>query len=274
MPAERVVDIVPGMRRRWLAEVWEYRDLMLFLAWRDLLLRYRQTVVGVAWSVLRPLLVSGILVLVFSRIARLPGDGAPYTVMVLAALVPWQLFSASLSEAGASLVANPSLVSKVAIPRAVVPLAAVLVAAADAAVVAVLLALVMAVTGCAVAARAVIAPLFIGIAAAAAIGAGLWAAALHVRYRDVRHAMPVLTQVLFYASPIGYSVGIVPESWRVAFFLNPLAGAIGGLRWSLFAGASEPWWPGIGLSAASAAVLLVSGAAYFRATERHQADVI
>jgi lipopolysaccharide transport system permease protein len=272
--AERAFEIVPGVRRRWLAELWSARDLVGFLAWRDLVLRYRQTAVGSAWAVLRPTLTAAVLTVVFARVAGLHAGGAPYLAIVLAALIPWQLVSGALSEGGASLVAYPALVTKVYLPRMAIPLAAIAVVLVDCAVTLLLLALAMVWYREAPPLRVLLAPALLTPALAAAIGAALWASALNARYRDLRHAVPFLVQIGLYASPVGYVAAAVPHGWRWMIAVNPVAGSIDGLRWSLFAGSPAPLWSEYAISSGVAFGLLLSGIAYFRSAERSFADVI
>lgn len=260
--------------RHYWKDLWRYRELLFFLAWRDLLVRYKQTAIGVAWAVLRPLLTMLIFTVVFGTLAKLPSEGgAPYALMVLAAIVPWQFASNAFSEAAASLIANASMVSKVYFPRLIVPASAVIVSLADLLVSLVLLAIFMAFYGVAPSWRILaLAPLIV-LAFLAALGAGLWIAALNVKYRDFRYVVPFIVQLGFFVSPIGYSSAIVPEQWRLLYSLNPMVGVIDGFRWAVLGG-DALYPPGLIVSACVVLMLLASGVAYFRATERTFADLI
>lgn len=272
-PLIDAIVIEPG-RSAPLSELWRARGVVAQLAARDLILRYRQTAMGVAWSLLRPALTATILTVVFSRVAQLPSDGSPYAALVLAALIPWTLVASALIEGSASVVSYPTLVTKVYIPRLAMPLAALAVAAVDAAVVVVLLAAVLAWHGIVPPARVVALPLLALPAVAAAIGAALWGAALTVRWRDVRHVVPFVVQMGLYASPVGFATMAVVEPWRGWLALNPVAAAIDGVRWCALPGASAPDWNAYALSSALALALMASGIAWFRRAERGFADAI
>lgn len=255
-------------------DLWRYRELFYFLAWRDLLVRYKQTVMGVAWSMLRPFLTMVVFTLVFSKLAKLPSENAPYPILVFAALLPWQFFSNTFSEAGNSLIANSSLISKVYFPRLVIPASTVIVSFVDFLISSVILVILMAWYGFWPDWRIVTLPVFILIATAAAAGAGLWIAALNVRYRDFRYIVPFVVQLGLYISPIGFSSTIVPEEWRLLYSLNPMVGVIDGFRWAIL-GSGEPlFWPGFLLSLSLVALVFVTGLYYFRKVERSFADVI
>jgi homopolymeric O-antigen transport system permease protein len=260
--------------RHYWRDLWRYRELFYFLAWRDVLVRYKQTAVGVLWAVLRPLLTMLVFTLVFGKLAKLPAGNAPYAILVLAALLPWQFFANALTEAGNSLVSNASMISKVYFPRLVVPTSAVIVSFVDFAISFVILAGVMAWYGYLPDWRLVALPLFVLLGFAAAMGAGLWIAALNVRYRDFRYVIPFMVQIGLYISPVGFSSAIVPAQWRLAYSLNPLVGVIDGFRWSLMRGEAPLYWPGLLLSALVAAIVLLTGIVYFRKMEKSFADVI
>lgn len=255
-------------------DLWRFRELFVFLAWRDLLVRYKQTSIGVAWAVIRPLLTMLILTVVFGKLAGLPSDaGTPYAVMVLVAIVPWQFASSAFSEAAASLVTNASMISKVYFPRMIIPASAVIVSLADLVVSLFLLAIFMAFYGVTPSWNIVALPFLIALAFLAALGAGLWIAALTVRYRDFRYVVPFMVQLGLYVSPIGFSSSIVPPQWRLLYSLNPMVGVIDGFRWAVL-GTGPLYLPGLILSVCVVAFLLLSGVAYFRATEKTFADVI
>jgi lipopolysaccharide transport system permease protein len=260
--------------RHYWADLWRYRELFGFLVWRDFLVRYKQTAIGVAWALLRPLVAIVVFTIVFGRLAGLPSDGAPYAIMVCAGLLPWQFFASGFSEAGGSLVGNASIISKVYFPRLVIPASAVIVSLVDFAVSLAILAGLMIWYGYAPGWRIATLPLFLAIAFLAALGAGLWVGALNVRYRDFRFVIPFIVQFGLYISPVGFSSSIIPENWRFVYSLNPMVGVIDGFRWAILGGQDALYWPGFLLSLAVVLLLVVSGVWYFRRTERSFADVI
>lgn len=258
-----------------LGEVWARRELLLFLAWRDVKVRYRQTVLGIAWAVLQPLLMTAVFTLLLGRYAGLARevDGVPYASFVLCALLPWQLFTHSLSQAANSLVNEQRLIAKIYFPRLIIPMAPMFSACLDFAVGAVLLLGVLAAQGVAPSARAALLPLFFLLALLAALGVGVWLAALNARYRDVRYTLPFLTQLWMFATPIIYPITIVPESVRGWLALNPLAGIVEGFRWCILGQSGLSPQHAL-LSAAGIIPLLVGGLYFFRRTENVLADVV
>ncbi|MBX9963545.1 MAG: ABC transporter permease [Burkholderiales bacterium] len=260
--------------RHYWRDLWGYRELFFFLAWRDILVRYKQAVIGVAWSVIRPLLTMAIFTFVFGKLAKLPADGVPYPILVFAALLPWQFMSTAVGEGSNSLIQNANIISKVYFPRVIVPMSAVMVSLVDFLISLVLL------SGLVVWYRwwpdwSILAlPLILLLAMAVSVGFILWLAALNVRYRDFRYVVPFMIQVGLFISPVGFSSAIVPEEWRLLYSLNPVVGVIDGFRWALLGGAGDIYWPSVVLSALISAVILVSGLRYFRHTERTFADVI
>jgi lipopolysaccharide transport system permease protein len=256
-----------------LRELAEYRELAAFLVWRDIKVRYKQTALGIAWAVLQPLLTMIIFTIVFGRIARLPSDGVPYPLFTLAGLLPWQMFASALTGSAASVVGSAGLLTKVYFPRLIVPLAAALATLVDFVVAFLLLAALMLYYGVAPPAAIVTLPLFVALALAAALGVGLWFAALNVRYRDVQYVLPFVVQLWLFASPVAYSASLIQSPvLRTIFALNPMFGVTQGFRWALL-GAPAPgpeMWP----SVAVAAALLVSGLFFFRRMEDTFADVI
>jgi lipopolysaccharide transport system permease protein len=255
-------------------DLFRYRELFYFLAWRDVLVRYKQTVIGILWAVLRPFLTMTVFVLVFGRIAKLPSEGIPYPILVFAAMLPWQLFSTSLSEGSNSLISNANLISKVYFPRLIVPASAVIVSFVDFAISSVLLALLMVWYQFWPSWHLLALPLFTLLALMASMGAGLWLAALNVQYRDFRYVVPFLVQFGLYLSPVGFSSSVIPEKWRLFYALNPMVGVIDGFRWSVSGGRSALYLPALWISAGVVLFLLVSGVWYFRRMERTFADVI
>ena len=260
--------------RHYWRDLWRYRELLFFLAWRDILVRYKQTVIGIVWALARPLLTMVVFTLVFSKLAKLPSGGVPYPILVFAALLPWQFFSSAFSGSGDSLVSNASMISKVYFPRLVIPVSAVIVSFVDFLISAAILVGLMIWYGFAPNLRMFALPLFILFAFAAAMGAGLWIAALNVKYRDFRIIVPFVVQFGLYISPVGFSSNIVPEKWRLLYSVNPMVGVIDGFRWSILGGETRLYWPGFMLSLALVLVILVTGIHYFRKTEKTFADVI
>lgn len=255
-------------------DLWRYRELFYFLAWRDILVRYKQTAIGLAWALIRPFLTMVVFTIVFSNLAKLPSQGAPYPILVFAAMLPWQFFANALSECSNSLISNANLISKVYFPRLIVPASAVIVSFVDFLVSGMILLALMAWYNFVPNWRIVTLPAFITIALAAAMGAGLWLAALNVKYRDFRHIVPFIVQFGTYISPVGYSSNIVPERWRLLYSLNPMVGVIDGFRWAIIGKDAQLYWPGFILSVGLVVILLASGVWYFRKTERMFADVI
>jgi len=270
---EIIIEANRGVRGYW-RDLWRYRELFYFLAWRDLLVRYKQTAVGIAWSLIRPVITMLVFTVIFGRLANLPSDGAPYPILVFAALLPWQFFANALTESSNSLVINANMISKIYFPRMVVPTSAVIVSFVDFLISFVLLLILMGVYRFVPSWRILTLPLFTLLAFGAAIGGGLWLAALNVRYRDFRHLVPFIVQIGLYISPVGFSSGIVPERWRFLYSLNPLVGVIDGFRWAILGKGNGIFWPGFALSTVAVIVLLISGIYYFRQTERTFADVI
>ena len=255
--------------------LWRYRELFYFLAWRDILVRYKQTAIGIAWALIRPFLTMVVFTVVFGNLAKLPSEGnAPYPILVFAAMLPWQFFANALSECSNSLIANSNLISKVYFPRLIVPASGVIVSFVDFLISGMILLALMAWYNFVPNWRIVTLPLFIIIAFAAAMGAGLWLAALNVKYRDFRYIVPFIVQFGLYISPVGFSSNIVPQQWRLLYSLNPMVGVIDGFRWAILGGESKLYWPGFTISLGLVALLFVSGVLYFRKTERTFADVI
>lgn len=255
-------------------DLWRYRELFYFLAWRDIIVRYKQTAIGIAWALIRPFLTMVVFTVVFGNLAKLPSEGAPYPILVFAAMLPWQFFANSLSESSNSLIANTNLISKVYFPRLIVPASTVIVSFVDFMISATILLALMAWYNFVPDWRILTLPLFILIAFAAAIGGGLWLATLNVEYRDFRYIVPFIVQFGLYISPVGFSSQIVPQHWRLLYSLNPMVGVIDGFRWAILGGESSIYLPGFVLSVGIVALLLVSGIWYFRKMERTFADVI
>ncbi len=256
-----------------LRELWEYRELLYFLAWRDVKVRYKQTALGAAWAILQPVFAMLVFSIVFGRLAKIPSDGVPYPVFAYCALLPWQLFAHALTESGNSLVANERLITKVYFPRLVIPLATLLAGLVDFGIAFLVLLGMMAYYGIAPTAAMVALPFFLLLALATALGVGLWLSALNVQYRDVRYTIPFLTQFWLFATPVAYPASLVPEPWRALFGLNPMAGVVEGFRWALLGTAKGPGTLLV-VSSAVVLVLLVGGLYYFRRMEKSFADVV
>jgi lipopolysaccharide transport system permease protein len=255
-------------------DLWRYRELFYFLAWRDILVRYKQTAIGVAWALIRPFLTMVVFSVVFGKLAKLPSEGAPYPILVFAAMLPWQFFASALAECSNSLISNANLISKVYFPRLIVPASGVIVSFVDFLVAGIILLGLMAWYDFVPSWRILTLPLFIGIAFTASMGAGLWLAALNVKYRDFRYIVPFIVQFGLYISPVGFSSSIVPEKWRLLYSLNPMVGVIDGFRWAILGGESTLYFQGFAVSLGLVVLLFASGVWYFRKTERTFADVI
>ncbi len=260
--------------RQYWKDLWRYRELFYFLAWRDVLVRYKQTVIGFAWALIRPLLTMLVFTLVFGHLAKLPSENSPYPILVFAALLPWQFFANAFTEAGNSLISDASLISKVYFPRLIVPTSAVIVSFVDFLISGIILAGLMIWYGFYPSWRICTLPLFILMAFAVAMGAGLWISALNVKYRDFRYIIPFMVQLGLYISPVGFSSSIVPDAWRLLYSVNPMVGVIDGFRWAILGGNSQLYWPGLLLSLGLVISILVSGIYFFRSTERRFADLI
>ncbi len=273
--SERIIRSRNGLAAIDLAELWRYRELFWQLAWRNVLIRYKQTLLGIAWAVLQPLLTVAIGTFVFGRLAKLPSDGAPYAVLTFAALLPWQYFSNAMSESSNSLIASQNMITKVYFPRLIIPGSAVLSGAIDFLISLVLMFLLMLYYDIAFSPRLLLIPVFFLYTTAAAVAIGLWLSALNVKYRDVKHVVPFLTRMGLYITPVFFSLSLIPEKWLLAFYtLNPLVGAVEGFRWCILGNEFEPMWTGFFTGGAVILFLLVTGAYYFRTTEKTFADVI
>ncbi len=265
----------PGRaERHYWRDLWRYRELFYFLAWRDLLVRYKQTVIGVAWALIRPFLTMVVFTVIFGKIAGLPSGGVPYPILVFAGMLPWQFFSNALSESSGSLVSNANLISKVYFPRLIVPAGAVIVGFVDFMISFVIMAALMVWYGFLPGIQILTLPLWILLAFLAAIGPGLFITALNVKYRDFRYVIPFVVQFGLYVSPVGFRSDVVPEQWRLLYSLNPMVGVIDGFRWAICGGEFAIYWPGFAASLAITVFFLWFGIRYFRKTERTFADVI
>ena len=270
-----IVRIRPA--RRWVSprldELWEYRELLYFLIWRDVKVRYKQTAVGVAWAVFQPVITMVIFTIVFRMFAKVPSDGLPYSIFAYAALLPWNLFATALTRSSSSVVAESHLISKVYFPRLIVPLSATIAALVDFAIAFVVLLGLMIWFGIFPGRGVVSLPAFLLLALMTALAVGVWLSAINVKYRDVAYTIPLLSQLWMFASPIAYPVSVVPAEWRLLYSLNPMAGVIEGFRWSLL-GKERPDFVLIGISSAVVIALLVGGLFYFKRMEQTFADVV
>jgi lipopolysaccharide transport system permease protein len=267
--------IEPGRaEKNYWGDLWRYRELFYILAWRDLSVRYKQTVIGVLWAILRPFIAMVIFSVVFGRIAKMPSNGIPYPILVFAAVLPWQFFANALTEASNSLVTNTNLVSKVYFPRLIIPAGAVITSLLDLLISAVLLGVLMIYFHFLPDWRLLTLPIFTVLAFLAALGPGLLLTALNVKFRDFRHVIPFIAQFGLFISPVGFSSEVIPENWRLVYSLNPMVGVINGFRWAICRGYSHIYLPGFMLSVAVIAFFLWLGVWYFRRTEKGFADVI
>jgi len=260
--------------RQYWRDLWRYRELFYFLAWRDLLVRYKQTVVGVAWSLIRPLLTMLVLTVVFGKLGKMPSGGVPYPLLVFCGMLPWMFFSTAMSESGNSLVGNSNLISKVYFPRLVIVVSSVITSFVDFLISSIFLVMLMIWYHYTPPASVLLLPLFVLLALGASFGIGLWIAALMVEYRDFRFIVPFIVQFGLYISPVGFQSSIVPERFRLVYALNPMVGVIDGFRWSLLGAPSGMYWPGVGIAVSDVIALVASGIWYFRKTEQTFADVI
>jgi lipopolysaccharide transport system permease protein len=256
-----------------LAELWAYRELLLFFVWRDVKVRYKQTVLGVFWAVIQPFFTMVIFSLFFGRLAQVPSDGVPYPIFSYAALVPWTFFANALTQASNSLVASANMLKKIYFPRLTMPVATVLAGVVDFVLAFAVLLAMMFYYGLAPTANVLWLPLFLLLALVTSLGVGLWLSAMNVQFRDVRYVVPFLTQAWLFATPIAYPSSLLPEFWRPFYGLNPMVGVVEGFRWPLLGAETAPG-PMIGVSALVALALFVSGAFYFRRMEKTFADVV
>lgn len=272
--AEMIIESGRFEKNYW-SDIWRYRELFYFLAWRDILVRYKQTVIGVAWAVVRPLLTMIIFTIIFSRIAKLHAPASiPYALLVMGGMLPWQFISSSLSASSESLIGNEKLVSKVYFPRLIIPASSVITSFVDFLITLGIMALMMVWYRFPPDLHLLALPFFIALAFLASFGIGLWLCALNVEFRDFRYLIPFVVQFGLYISPVGFSSSVVPAGWRLVYSLNPVVGIIDGFRWSLLKGRSELWLPSLLSSVAITLLFCISGLWYFRKMERTFADFI
>jgi lipopolysaccharide transport system permease protein len=256
-------------------DLWRYRELFRVLAWRDISVRYKQTVIGAAWALIRPFLTMVVFTVIFGKLANLPSDGtAPYALMVFAGMLPWSFFATAVGDASNSLLGNANLISKIYFPRLIVPIAAVMVAFVDFLISFAILAALMVWYQFMPGWQILLLPVFMSVAFIASFGIGVWITALNVKYRDFRYVVPFIVQLGLYASPVGFSSNIIPEQWRLAYSLNPMVGVIDGFRWCILGGQSQLYWPGFWLSLIVVGFFLWLGVRQFRKMEKSFADLI
>lgn len=275
---ERILRPTRGLVSVNLGELWRFRELLGLLAWRDVLVRYKQTYLGVAWAVLQPVLTMLVFSVMFGKLAKFESWGAPYSILVLAGLLPWQFFSSALSESSNSLVASARIISKVYFPRLIIPISSVLGGLLDILIATGILLVMMPFYGVEFRWHLLLLPLFFVAAFLPALAAGIWFSALNVQYRDVRYIVPFITRLGMYVTPVGFlwqtQLTGPWEKWRLLYHLNPLVGPIDGFRWCVLGDQFAPWWPGFWMSVGITVVLLVAGLAYFRQVERNFADIV
>ena len=273
---ESLLIIEPGRsEKNYWTDLWRYRELFLILAWRDISVRYKQTIIGILWAIIRPFLTMVVFTVIFGRIAKLPSDGsAPYALLVFAAMLPWSLFSNALSESSNSLINNANLIGKVYFPRLIIPVATLVTAFIDFLISFIILIVMMIYYRFAPGWQMLLLPFFITLALLASLGPGLWITALNVKYRDFRYVIPFVVQFGLYVSPVGFSSKVVPEQWRLIYNLNPMVGVIDGFRWCILGGNSPIYIPGFLLSLAIITFFLYLGVSRFRKMEKTFADLI
>jgi lipopolysaccharide transport system permease protein len=258
----------------YFKDLWKYRELFVFFAWRDIIVRYKQTIIGVLWAVLRPFLTMVVFTIVFGKLANMKSEGAPYAILVLCGMLPWQFFSSSVSESSNSLIANANMISKIYFPRIVIPTSSVIVSFIDFLISFIILGILMVYYKFLPDSKIFILPVFIFMGFMASMGIGLWIAALNVKYRDFRYVVPFIIQFGLYISPVGFSSSIIPDMWRNLYYINPMVGVIDGFRWCIIGEPSNLYINGIIISLIVVAFLVVAGLSYFRKTEKTFADVI
>lgn len=273
---EETIILEPGRaEKNYWKDLWRFRELFIILAWRDISVRYKQTIIGVLWAILKPFLTMLVFVVIFEKIAHLPSEGnIPYPLMVFAGMLPWILFSTALGDASNSLVGNASLISKVYFPRLIVPVATVVTAFVDFIISFIILLVMMLYYKFFPGWNLLFLPVFLILVLLASIGPGLWLTALNVKYRDFRYVIPFIVQFGLYISPVGFSSNVIPEKWRLLYCLNPMVGVIDGFRWCLLGAGSSIYWPGFAISISIIIFFLWLGISSFRKMEKDFADFI
>ena len=271
---EHIIRPKKGLAPIDFAELWRYRELFWFLALRDILVRYKQTVIGIAWAGIQPVLIMIVFTVIFGKLAKLPSDGIPYPILTFVALLPWQFFSDAVTQTSNSVISKAGMVSKIYFPRLIMPASAVISGMVNFAISFAILIGLMFWYHIVPTVGVLVLPLFFLLAAATALGAGLWLSALNVEYRDVKYVVPFFVRMGLYISPVGFLSSVVPEKYQLLYSLNPMVGVIDGFRWCLLGGKVVPYWPGVWLSVSILTVLLVTSAYYFKQMEKTFADVI
>ena len=259
--------------KHYWGDLWRYRELFYLLVWRDLLVRYKQTFFGLAWAALRPLATMIIFTIVFGKLANFSSDGAPYSILVLAGLIPWQFFTTAFMASGESLIGNSHIISKVYFPRMIIPVSAVMVCLVDFIVCIFILAGLMWYLDFAPSLKVIYLPLFFILLLVFLLGSSLWISALNVKYRDFRYLVPFVIQLGTFISPVGFSSEIIPDDWRLLYSINPMVGIIDGFRWALIPNA-EFYWPGFIIAIVFSLFIFLSGVTYFRKVEKNFADIV
>lgn len=262
-----------GIRRYW-NELWHFRELFFFLAWRDIIVRYKQTVIGIAWSLIRPFLTMIVFTIVFGNIAKLPSNGVPYPILVFVAMLPWQFFANSLTESSGALLANASMLTKIYFPRLIMPASAVIVSVVDFLISFIMLLILMLWYHIIPSWRILALPLFLLMAFVTSLGVGMWLSALNVKYRDFRYIIPFIVQFGLYISPVGFSSSVVSSEWKILYSLNPMVGVIDGFRWAILGKNAVLYMPGFIISCLLSLGIFIIGMWYFRKTEHSFADII
>ncbi len=270
----RIISAKRGLIKIDFKELWLYRELFLFLAWRDILVRYKQTVIGITWAVIRPIVTMIVFTVIFGKLAHLPSDGIPYPLLSFVGLLPWQFFSNALNESSNSVVANANMITKIYFPRLIIPAATIISGIVDFILSSIILIFMMIWYGVIPNVNVFWLPLFFLLALLFSFGIGLWFSALNVKYRDVRHIVPFIVQFGLYISPVGFSSSIIPDNWKIIYSLNPMVSVIDGFRWSLLGSWMPLNLPGLFISAVVVILILLSGAYYFRKMENTFADII
>lgn len=271
---ERVIRCRKGLRPIDFTELYMYRELLGFLIWREILIRYKQTAIGIAWAVIQPVITMVVFTVIFGKLAKFSSGSAPYAIMVYAAVLPWQFFANALTQSSNSVISAGNMVRKIYFPRIFIPASASLSGVLDFTISLLILFGLMLFYGVGLRPHLLLLPLFFIIAFATSFGAGLWLGALNVKYRDVKFAVPFLVRLGMYISPVGFMTSVIPDKWLFWFSLNPLVGVIDGFRWAILGPEFEPYWPGLCISLAMVLVLLITGAFFFRCTEKTFADLI
>lgn len=262
------------LEKQYWKDMWEFRELFYFLSWRNMLVRYKQTIIGISWSIIQPICTMLIFSVIFGKLANLPSDGVPYPILVFSALLPWQFFSNSMSDSSNSLVANAAMISKIYFPRIIILTSAVFVKLIDFFLGFVILIILMVYYKFTPTWNIVFLPLFLFMVFFLSIGLGLWFGALYVKYRDFRYIVPFMLQIGMFVSPVGFTSSIVPEKWKFLYSLNPMVGVIEGFRWCIIGKNSAIYWPGFLISIVFTIIIVLTGILYFRKNERIFADVI